>query len=451
MKRKARRKNKKRLYLRKLIFIIIGLLVLILLFGGGYLWLRRHEIAPSSVSAPTTKTGANNNAQSPEYWTSFTDLFSGTAWLDQSQTTLAHDTSGMVLTFAPDLEWQKLGNCQDPNIGAICQQIDEANRKNEAGPHCLTDGRCLSLQDGQIIYQKKVVPLPVTSDEQLVNVAITPLGERWIVVGVKVIAPEQYQPLAWWFDGSNFSVINLASKVSNYLGQLAIGGSPDNFLILYSAEDGLAWQVRGDEIRDISYYFGFRVNNHGFKPAILQVNLNDDILWFVFDRSASQARLLKFWQNGSPWIEAMTNLSSKLPVPSSAAIFTVNSLTPLTLRAKLVDMEGQSSVWLLTDKGFILPSPAGQVTSVNLTSYSVAKAKIVGAKVADMLGGWSQFNNQLFLSTDGQTWQPVNLGQRINFPSPVDSLWWRWQVSPTANKQRSPCLKTITINYYRVK
>ena len=183
----------------------------------------------------------------------------------------------------------------------------------------------------------------------------------------------------------------------------------------------------------------------------MQVDLSDETLWFVFDRSASQARLLKFWQNGSPWIEAMTDLSFKLPVPSMAAIFTVNSLTPLTLRAKLVNSEGQSSVWLLTDNGFVLPPQASQVTSVNLTGYNTAKPKIIGAIVADMLGGWSQFNNQLFLSTDGQTWQPVNLGQRINFPSPADSLWWRWQVSPTANKQWSPCLKTITINYYRVK
>jgi len=450
VKKKARRKNKKRLYLRTLMFVVIGLLVVALL-GGGYLLLRRHEVTPPSVSTPTPKAEVNNNSQSPEYWTSFTDLFSGTGWLDQAQTTLAHDTSGMVLTFAPDLEWQKLGDCQDSNIASICQQIDEANKKDEAGPHCLTDGRCLSLQDGKISYKKKVVPLPLTSDEQLVNIAIAPLGERWVVAGVKVIAPEQYQPLAWWFDGSNFSAINLAGRVSNYLGQLGIGGSPDNFLILYSAKDGLAWQVKGEEIRDISYYFGFRVNNGGFKPAILKVNLSDETLWFVFDRSASQARLLKFWQNGSPWIEAMTDLSFKLPVPSMAAIFTVNSLTPLTLRAKLVNSEGQSSVWLLTDNGFVLPPQASQVTSVNLTGYNTAKPKIIGAIVADMLGGWSQFNNQLFLSTDGQTWQPVNLGQRINFPSPADSLWWRWQVSPTANKQWSPCLKTITINYYRVK
>jgi len=70
--------------------------------------------------------------------------------------------------------------------------------------------------------------------------------------------------------------------------------------------------------------------------------------------------------------------------------------------------------------------------------------------VANVLGGWSGIDQQWSLSADGQYWQTVKVGERINFSKPVEQLWWRWQVSSSTNQWQSPCLKKITINYYRL-
>jgi hypothetical protein len=117
--------------------------------------------------------------------------------------------------------------------------------------------------------------------------------------------------------------------------------------------------------------------------------------------------------------------------------------------AKIVDVSGQSQLWSFADYGFAV-SANSQVTSVNLTTYDRVKPQIVGAVVASAVGGWSGLNNQWFLSTDGQNWQTVQLGQRLNFQQSVDQLWWRWQVRPSTDAYLSPCLKMITINYYRL-
>jgi hypothetical protein len=159
--------------------------------------------------------------------------------------------------------------------------------------------------------------------------------------------------------------------------------------------------------------------------------------------------LLKFWQNKTAWIEGMLDLSNNVPIGSRAAYFLVNPVKPQQLLAKIIDSSGQSQLWSFIDYGFIASS-SNQVTSVNLTTYDRVKPQIVGVVVAEAVGGWSGLANQWSLSTDGYNWQSVQLGQRLNFGQPVNQLWWRWQVQPNANAYLSPCLKMITVNYYRL-
>ena len=450
----------------KLTTIILLLIVLLALGYSFSLWLSSSKTKnlasePTPVSSPKEKVSSTPLAPSyptsetrrkpNERFFSFSDLFSSTAWIDGGATTLVHDRSAMVFTFAPNYTWENLGSCA--NLPAECEAVD--NQQQVDGPLCRNRKHCLSLKAGQLLYNGKPLSLPT---EPLINLSIGLFGQRWLVGGVKVISEEEYQPLVWWFDGTKFEPLDFKGyhdqpSHSSYQGYLAFGGWPDNVFIVYSARDGLAWQVRDQEIIDLSRYFSFRVNNGGFEPSIIGAKQDHQTVWYVFDHSASQPRLLKYWQNENQWIEGSLDLSLNLPTGTVAAIFSLEKAEPLILRAKLINQEGEASLWLFKDNGFIAPSSTAQVTSVDLTGSSNSnpniKPDLTGAVMVELMGGWSGFKEQILLSPDGQEWLPVKVGERLDFTPPASHLFWRWQVEKNDYPEQSPCLKKININYFR--
>lgn len=443
--------NKQKLYRLASNYWLLITVLLIILFGC-CLWLvLRPPVSDLTIKATikTTTTQGTKEAVSPtEYSSSFSDSFSGTARLDQNRTTLTLDLSAMVFTFQPNFKWQALGNCSE--IPAQCRLVDDQLSVNQA---CLNN-KCLSIKNNQLFYQQQRLTLPISSEIKLINLSISALADRWLVGGVRELAENQYQPLAWLFDGRNFTAVNLSDTANRpvktkYLGHLAAGGRVESFLVLYSAYDGLAWQVNGSETHNLSRFFGIRVNAGGFQPKIIYLGQGQDTTWYVFNQAGRPARWLKFWQNGTAWIEGGLDLSNSLPTGSQEAYFLADPSNK-KLRAKIIDSQGQAQFWLVDDLGFIAPE-SGQVVSNDLIFYNRAKPQIIGATIANALGGWSGINQQWSLSLDGQQWQSVDLGQRLNFAQPTEQLWWRWQVESASNQWSSPCLKMVTINYYRLE
>jgi len=467
IKNKKKTKASNRL---SLIIVILLLTVFLALFYTLNFWLssfKTKNVTPeSSLSTPTQETVSSTvpvslsfssfqtERQPNERFFSFSDLFSNTAYIDEGATNLTYDVSAMVFTFAPHYTWQELGSCS--SLPAECGAVDRLSKEQVYGPLCRDPKHCLSLETGQILYNGKKLALPTT--EPLINFSLGLFGQRWLIGGVKVISEKEYEPVVWWFDGANFEPLdfkgyNDQAPRSPYRGYLAFGGWPDNIFIVYSAKDGLAWQVRGQEIIDLSRYFSFRVNNGGFEPSIIGAKQSHQTVWYVFDHSASQPRLLKYWQNENKWIEGSLDLSSNLPTGTVAAIFSLEKAEPLILRAKIINQEGEASLWLLKDDGFIAPSSTAQVTSVDLTgsgnSNSNIQADITGVIVAELMGGWSGFKEQILLSPDGQKWLPIKIGERFDFTPQASHLFWRWQVEKNDYPEQSPCLKKININYFR--
>lgn len=427
---------------------VICVFVFVVSLFGAWLWLVFWQPPVSSLAHTTTTTFSQplvTTTAPVEYFSSFGDSFSGTAWLDQEKTTLTRDSSAMVFSFQPNFEWQSLGDCS--KMTAECQLVDSSLAKDK---FCLKD-KCLYLEADRLIYNHQPLVLPLDNQTKLINLTVSLLADRWLIGGVQKIAEKQYQPLAWLFDGRSFEAVKLLDKIgqpvtSQYLGYLAAGGRAESFLVLYSAYDGLAWQVNGSEIRDLSHFFGIRINAGGFRPKIIYSEQGSDTTWYVFNQSAQPVRWLKFWQNKTAWIEGGLDLSKELPIDSQSAHFVANGQK---LLAKTVDSREQAKLWLVNDLGFIAPAN-GQIVSVSLNTYDKVKPRIVGAILVDAIGGWSGIDQQWSLSADGQNWQNVELGQRLDFIQPAEELWWRWQVSSSTNQWQSPCLKKITINYYRL-
>lgn len=399
-------------------------------------------ISKSTINSIITPSPNSNKERSA----SFTDLFSGSAWLDKNRTSLFHNFSSMTLSFPPDIHWELTGSCLD-NYDA-CQAID---RSIDQQSTCI-DGRCLVMVDDNLVYQGQTLAWP-TAINEIVDSTISTFDNRWLVGIVDNFQPEQYRISVWWFDGQDFQPIILSDNseepiISHYRGRLAVGGQADNLLVLYSAYNGLAWQVRGSQFKDLSYYFGIRVNYNGFWPGIISYQYNGETKWLVFDRSQSRPILLKFWQNGSDWIEGTLDLSDQLPDNSRTAIVATDKLLD-NFKIKINDLTDTAYLWQMVDQGFILPTSSAEVISINLSTYSQKpQTSTIGAIITEVIGGWSGFDNSWFLSTDGVNWQTVQLNQRFNFDQPIGKLWWRWQVNPKTNRQHSPCLKKIMFYFY---
>ncbi|HNW20222.1 MAG TPA: hypothetical protein PKK28_03490 [bacterium] len=432
--------------LRPFIIVLLVVLTVCCLWLVGKWLMSAHRFNKNSADYIINHNATTTN-QPTEYFSSFSDLFSGTAWFDSDKTSLIRDPSAMVFTFKPNIELTDLGNCSALN--KQCRLIDSQSDINQA---CIKD-QCLTIKNGRLFYRQKRVDLPIDGQTELLNLSVNSINDRWLIGGVQKLADKDYRPLAWLFDGKELVAVDLLDHNhqpahSQYLGYLAAAGQADSFLVLYSAYEGLAWQINGSEVRDLSHFFGIRINAGGFRPKIIYTGHGKNITWYVFNQAEQPIRWLKFWQNGTDWIEGVLDLSNRWPTDSQAVYFAIHPGTN-NLQAKVTNNQGQSHLWSVNDLGFI-SSNNDQIVSVNLTSYDQIKPRIVGAVIAGAWGGWSGFEQAWSLSDDGQHWQAVNIGERLNFSKPVEQLWWRWQVGPSADQWRSPCLKMITLNYFRL-
>ena len=325
------------------------------------------------TKAPTERVGKNILKKNEKRYTvSFSDIFSGQAWLDNQQTNLFWDYSMMALTFEPKYKLRLNGDCQ--NNQEQCQAIADFVLPKKS---CL-NSNCLELYEDSLNYNGQQLNLPEKGE--IVNLAFGLTNDRWLIAGVKKVSNQQYQPLAWWFDGYDFQSIELPNSknktsLTEYFGRLAIGVSKESALILYSSYEGRAWQINNQEIRDLSHLFGVRINNGGFWPKIISSGNGNATNWYIFDQSGLNLVFLKFWQNGTPWIEGGVSLAGYLPKDSQVAYFFPDK-EEMSLLIKVINSAKQSKLWSFLDLGFNNDG-AYQATSINLTDYDQKKKKII--------------------------------------------------------------------------
>lgn len=376
------------------------------------------------------------------YTTSFSDIFSSQVWLNNQQTDFFWDYSMTALIFEPNYELQLKGDCQANQ--QKCQSIDNFILPEKV---CSTNNGCLELFEDNLKYNGQQLNLPEKGE--IINLAFALFNNRWLISGVKKISDQQYQPLAWWFNNGDFQLVELPNNeliLTKHPGRLAIGVSKESALVLYSAYEGRAWQINNQEIRDLGHLFGIRVNNGGFWPKIISSGDGKSTNWYVFDQSGSDLVFLKFWQNGTSWIEGGVSLTQYLPKGSRAAYF-FPTKNEKELLIKIVNNSRQSKLWSFLDLGF-KKEGVHQVTSINLTDHDQNKREIIGAVIRKVEGGLSGFTDQWSLSANGLDWSPVNLGQELYFASSSDKIFWRYQIKASSDNFSSPFIKMITLHSF---
>src|SRR3989344_6503415 len=113
---------------------------------------------------------------------SFTDLFSGVGWLDESLTDLYRDDVTTAFTFRPVFEWKKTEPANPPAVKYTERGADGSLRL------CIFN-RCLTQKNLNLYFGRNGADSPVSLPVELrsgnlINLSIGRLESLWVVGGV---------------------------------------------------------------------------------------------------------------------------------------------------------------------------------------------------------------------------------------------------------------------------
>lgn len=299
---------------------------------------------------------------SPVYWYSFGDNFSSNAYLNTEQTNMYLDDTVSALMFPLKYEFE-VNLCGDD-----CD-LGENTINTTANPDYLSD------------LNKLPQPLPKDlEDKEIVAAKLSMLDNKQVASFVVKKGSEEQAFVYFLEDEKYVSIITDKTKekiITKYgrLGGVAVaGGSDDNFIILYSGYEGIAYHYLKGKLYDASKFFGLRVTGGGFSSHIIKQGEGSDTTWYVVSLDRKKNRLIKLWQNNTPYIKGSADLSYNLSKE-------LNNIEVIGIsgeeRGKIKYLLANNTVITFSDYGFD-NSQVRQVVSknINTKNYPVYKAII---------------------------------------------------------------------------
>ena len=315
-------------------------------------------------------------------------FFSGVGWLNTASTTAYRDNNEAAMMFPPKFLWQ-------PAAGSL--GAPEAPR----GPAGVT---------------------------------------------TKVIqSGDTYKVLIYAPDGSEILSATNTPIVSNYPGSVGIGGTADDFLVVYGSYWGAGARIvktNGSwQIQDLSPFFGIRQMNGGFQPEIIEVSG----IWYVWSATTGNPKLIKLFTNGTGQIQGAVDLSQNIFTHGErSAEFSVANASPApTLLAKVVGASSTISYYQFTDLGFDRSQPL-EIDSVNLNGFPI---KISQAVISELGLSSGAGDVSFYLSNDGVNWTAATPGNKVSFSAPTNQIFWRILFDPSGDPYSSPFLTKVRVEY----
>ncbi len=364
---------------------------------------------PSEGYSPEEEVVIEDKEQEEQFIkSSFYDTFSGTSWISKTDTSAYHNSMVTGYSFPPDFNWQVI------------------NKTNETFERSVT-----------ALIKDKAKDI---SGNSFVNKTFGYVGND-VYMGTVRLENERYKGELWKYEDGSFKKITDGPVFnSKYEGLIGFGGELDDFLVVYGAYEGQAVRVRGDEIEDISEFFGIRVmNNNGFWPYVIKSGDN----WYVYSSTKRIPKLLKLFEDSDGNIAGALDLSQKIVSKGmERVLFTKTG--EHTLLAKIENISGVTQYKEFEDLGFKKDMPIRIVSSnINSNSGAVKKAKI---QLQGFSGDGAEI--KLYLSNDGNNWHRVEDGEMFEFKETGRGLFWKMEAYPQGSKYVSPFLERVRLEYY---
>ncbi len=408
---------------------IILLLVFLNLDHAAYLSVADTFLTRLGVVKTTSVAGAPEDVVP----TTFTDLFSGYARLDEASTTAYLDMSETAVMLRPKFVWEP-----EPSSTAPANQAAGGSHVTCIGSACLrTDASHLVLNGQEITFPPSVTPAEVTS------ITAQVVGDRWVVGFVEKMS-SQYEGSLYGFDGNRFTLIASGAAYHFYSSapaEFGIGGDGDAWIALYGSVVGSADLFKGDgSHEDISQFFDMRAMAGGFTPAVVR----QGDAWYVTNASFGTSRLIKLFENGAGSIEGAVDLTPLvLPGNQNRTVTAVpagGSELSVTVRSE----DGTVGVYRFTDEGFDTSRPV-DVVSTNINNYH---AEVRGATIRELDSTTGGGSIEFSVSNDGVAWKAAHVGETVVFDNPHGTqFFWRARMTPGTTTQRSPVIDRILLEY----
>jgi len=424
----------------RLVFVVfLGLVVIVFLIMRLIGFFQSQSLPESPVGSLVT----------PIYF-SFTDLFSGTSWINLASTTMYQDKKENSFVLPPVFKWQKF-NQPISNVGFI-------NKEADGGLVKCIGSNCLKISQNNLFFNGKKISIPGSLNRKnIAGISIGALSTKWVAGFVSTNGSGTYNISIFTFDGNNFSDVTADGTnlfASAYVGTLGFGGNDDNWIAIYGAYQGSAYRFRksGDsyEVEDISKYFNVRVEAGGFEPSIIgpviEPSGSESIEnWYVWSLTANNPTLVKiFGVSGGNIIGAVDFRDEILPGAPIGALFKFDSSSKdsIVLDALVTDENNIQKPYLFTDYGFNR-SKQYKVISANGSSYPwpVGTATISPSGISE-----DGVQVKFFVSSNSRDWTSAVLGEKIQLDRKQPGLFWMAEVEPGSGIWSSPFFDYIRID-----
>lgn len=403
-------------------------------------------VMPPEAAANNQEKNNSTKIGAPVYWYSFGDSFTSDARLNREQTDMYLEDNVSAFMFPPQYDFS-FRDCVN----------------------CLLAENSISLlskSDYQTDLASLPQPLPAELEgKEILAAKIDNLTEKKIVSFV-VRSGSEEQALVYFLNDNNYEPLitnttkeKIITKYGHQGGITTAGGSDDNFIILYSGYEGIAYHYLAGKLYDISKFFSIRVMNEGFIPYIIKQGEGGETIWYVLSREEGKNRLVKLWQNGSSYIKGAVDLSLPLSERLAGRSVAAFALSDLGTMDFFTTLEGREEVLTFTDKGFD-NNRVRQVVSknINTKNYPVYKAIIKSLGVCliedEDISYHTSFPSEqmdIYLGDLMSNFKKTIPGSEVSFSGNNRELYFRLVFYPSSkNVNYSPWLDNINDLAYLV-
>ncbi len=358
------------------------------------------------------------------------DNFSNSYFIDNDKTDLYFDEKTTALMFRPLYDFSYEKTCLESFCG-----LDKRVKST-----CI-DNLCLTTDGAKVYYQgaEQVLPAGI-SGKNIINIDIETLSTKWLVAFL-IQSEGQEEIHVYFFEDNKFiSLINpsgplkLTTNYGRSNGYLSAAGSDEQFLLLYSGYESLAFLYNKGVWQDVSVNLGLRVMAGGFPSRIIKDGAGRQAAWYICSLDSSKPKLIKLWQNNTDQIQGSVDLSKIL---GGAAICAYRS-------PGILEIASSNGLYVFRDKGFD-NSHHYSYQSINLSSFK--DKKVISASLRSII---LNADKQLFgiaLSSNGGKWETPDSASSVNFTDAGDKLYARVNFKPGASTY-SPWFYSLgTISY----
>jgi hypothetical protein len=243
---------------------------------------------------------------------------------DNDISNLRIDSVSTGISFYPDVRVDELSESElvessrEKFNNFSCNDFKE----DQSDIKCILDN-CLELKNNNLFYNNEKVNLP----EELENIEAITLStlDNTFITSFTLKEGGSYISNVYSYNGISFSKLsNMPEIRSDKFGLVGLGGTLDDFILVYGATKGSAYHIRNGEIEDISSFFDYRVMKQGLKTEIIRVDDTRRVDWYVYSSTCKKPLFLKLWEDNDREIIGEISLLNQIPFIGEQLILNLN-------------------------------------------------------------------------------------------------------------------------------